>query len=129
MMLHYPLIPGRLRAWERAPEQAAVRRITATVNSLAVLPPGPRECGTGTGADLRLTFLTAPKGRVLASALVTGDGCQPVIFGAGATKITGVTPWSTPGVTALGVPYDGHALAVTVLKSAGLEWKLPFVPS
>jgi hypothetical protein len=108
---------------------AAVRRITAMVNSLPVFPPGARECGFGTGADLVLTFRTAPKGRVLASAIVTGDGCQPIIFGAGATKITSETPWSAAGVTALGVPYGGHALAVTVLKTAGLKWNLPFISS
>jgi hypothetical protein len=109
---------------------AAVRRITAMVNSLPVFPPGPRECGFGTGADLVLTFLSAPKGRVLATALVNGAGCQPVIFAAGATKITNDTQtWSATGVVTLGVPYHGHALAVTVLKTAGLKWNLPFVSS
>jgi hypothetical protein len=107
----------------------AVRRITAMLNSLPAFPPGPRECGGGAGADLVLTFLAAPKGRVLATALVTGDGCQPVIFGASATKITESTPWSATGVTVLGVPYGGHALAVTVLKTADLKWNLPFIPS
>jgi hypothetical protein len=108
---------------------AAVRRIIAMVNSLPAFPPGPRECGFGRGADLLLTFLAAPKGRVLATALVTGDGCQPVIFGTGTTKITEATPWSAAGVAALGVPYQGHALAVTVLKTAGLKWNLPFISS
>jgi hypothetical protein len=109
---------------------AAVRRITAMVNSLPVFPPGPRECGFGQGADLLLTFLAAPQGRVLATALVNGSGCQQVMFATGATKITNDTrTWSAAGVVTLGVPFQGHALAVTVLKTAGLKWNLPFVSS
>ncbi|MGH3291986.1 MAG: hypothetical protein ACRDP7_09290 [Trebonia sp.] len=108
----------------------AVRRIAAMVNSLPVFPPGPRECGPGTGADLVLTFLTAQKGRVLATAIVTGDGCQTVIFATGTTKITEATPWAeTAGVVGLGVPFQGHALAVSVLKTVGLKWNLPFSSS
>jgi hypothetical protein len=105
---------------------AAVGRVTALVNALPVFPPGPRECGLGQGDDLRLTFLAAPKGRVLATALVSGSGCQPVILAAGATQVTEATPWSAPGVTALGVPFQGRAVAVTVLKAAGLKWNLAF---
>ncbi|HEY6790395.1 MAG TPA: hypothetical protein VI365_24125 [Trebonia sp.] len=109
---------------------AAVRRITAMVNSLPVYPPEWSECGTGRGADLLLTFLAAPKGRVLATALLTEDGCQPVIFAVGSQKITSdTTTWNARGVTALGVPHQGHALAVTVLKTAGLKWNLPFISS
>jgi hypothetical protein len=107
---------------------AAVRRITALVNALPVFPPGPRECGSGTGADLVLTFRAAPQGRVLATALVNGSGCQPVIFAAGATTITSDTrTWNATGVITLGVPYQGHPLALSVLKAAGLRWNLPFV--
>jgi hypothetical protein len=106
---------------------AAVRRISAMVNSLPVFPPGPRECGLeGSGAAaLVLTFLTAAHGRVLATALVELEGCQPVIFAAGATNLTGATPdWNAPGVATLGVPFDGKALAATVLKTAGSPWNL-----
>jgi len=105
--------------------QEKVRRVTATVNSLPVFPPGPRECGPGGTAALMLTFLTAPRGRVLATAMVELEGCEPVIFAAGATKITNDTrTWSAPGVATLGVPFQGSALAATVLKTAGTKWNL-----
>jgi hypothetical protein len=105
---------------------AAVRRVTAMVNSLPVFPPGPRECGPGPdGAALVLTFLAAPKGRVLASAVVELEGCEPVIFGSGATKITDdIETWGAPGVVTLGVPFQGNALAVSVLKTVGSKWNL-----
>jgi len=107
---------------------AAVRRISAMVNSLPVFPPGPSECGgpDGSGtAALVLTFLAAPKGRVLATAMVELEGCEPVIFAPGTTKITDDTrTWSAPGVATLGVPLQGNALAVTVLKTAGSKWNL-----
>jgi hypothetical protein len=107
---------------------AAVRRITAMVNSLPVFPPGPSECGgpDGSGAAaLVLLFLAAPKGRVLATAMVELEGCEPVIFAPGATKITDDTQtWSAPGVAMLGVPLHGNALAATVLKTAGSNWNL-----
>jgi hypothetical protein len=114
---------------ETSARPVAVGRITAAVNSLPVFPPGPRECGFGMGADLMLTFLTAPKGRVLATALIEGSACQAVIFATGATKISEATPWDAAGVTALGVPFQGHTLAVSVLQAAGLTWNLPFQSS
>jgi hypothetical protein len=53
--------------------------------------------GSGTAA-LVLTFLAAPKGRVLATAMVELEGCEPVIFAPGATKITNDTrTWNAPG--------------------------------
>ncbi|MCW2932500.1 MAG: hypothetical protein JWM19_3462 [Actinomycetia bacterium] len=103
---------------------AAVRRITALVNSLPVFPPGPIGCGgpDGSGtAALALTFLAAPQGRVLATAMVEQEGCEPVLFAAGGTKIIND---SSPGVAMLGVPHHGNALAVTVLKAVGLKWNL-----
>jgi hypothetical protein len=112
---------------ETITDPAAVRHLAAMVNSLPVFPPGPRECGIGTGADLMLTFLAAPKGRVLATAFVTTAGCQQVMFATGATKITNnIETWMAAGVATLGVPYQGHALAVSVLKTAGLQWNLAF---
>jgi hypothetical protein len=105
----------------------AVRRITTMVNSLAVFPPGPRECGPGLGgtAALVLTFLAAPKGRVLATAMVELELCQPVIFAAGATKLSNDTrTWTGPGVATFGVPFQGKALAAGVLKTAGSKWNL-----
>jgi hypothetical protein len=102
-----------------------VRRVTAMVNSLPVFPPGPRECGPGGTAALVLTFLAAPKARVLATAMVELEGCEPVIFATGATRLTNDTrTWSGPGVAMLGVPYQGNALAATVLKTAGANWNL-----
>jgi hypothetical protein len=104
---------------------AAVRRIIAMVNSLPVFPPGPRECGFGRGDDLVLTFLAAPQGRILATALVNGGGCQQVVFAVGASKLTNDTrTWNARGVTALGVPFRGRAFAGTVLKTAGSKWNL-----
>jgi hypothetical protein len=115
---------------ETITDPAAVRHLAAMVNSLPVFPPGPRECGFGTGADLVLTFLAAPKGRVLATAFVTTAGCQQVMFATGATKITNdIETWMAAGVATLGVPYQGHALAVSVLKTAGLNWNLAFQSS
>jgi hypothetical protein len=102
-----------------------VRRVTVMVNSLPVFPPGPRECGPGGTAALVLTFLAALKGRVLATAMLELEGCEPVIFAAGATKLTNDTrTWSGPGVATLGAPYQGNALAATVLKTAGTKWNL-----
>ena len=102
-----------------------VRRITAMVNSLPVFPPGPRECGFSMGADLVLTFLAAPGGRVLATALVNTGLCEPVIFAAGTAQLTNDTrTWTAPGVTTLGVPFRGQALAASVLKTAGSTWNL-----
>lgn len=103
----------------------AVRRIIAMVNSLPVFPPGPRECGPGGAAALVLTFLAAPQGRVLATAFVSLEGCEQVLFAVGSQKITNDTgTWNARGVTALGVPFHGNALAVTVLKTAGPKWNL-----
>jgi hypothetical protein len=103
----------------------AVHGITTMVNSLPVFPPGPRECGFSTGADLVLTFLAAPQGRVLASAIVNTGGCEPVIFAAGTAQLTNDTrTWTAPGVTTIGVPFRGQALAASVLKTAGSTWNL-----
>jgi hypothetical protein len=103
----------------------AVHRISALVNSLPVFPPGPRECGPGGVAALLLTFLTAPQGRVLATAYVSTEGCEPVFFAVGSQKIINDTrTWNAPGVTELGVPFHGRAFADTVLKTAGSQWNL-----
>ena len=103
----------------------AVRRITAMVNSLPVFPPGPRECGPGGVAALVLTFLAAPQGKALATAYISTEGCEPVFFAVGAQKIINDTrTWNAPGVTELGVPFRGRALAGTVLKTAGSKWNL-----
>jgi hypothetical protein len=104
---------------------AAVRRITGMVNSLPVFPPGPRECGSNQGTELVLTFLAAPQGRVLATALVQTGYCEEVFFTVGTSKITNNTQtWYARGVAGLGVPYQGHVLAATVLKTAGSKWNL-----
>jgi hypothetical protein len=109
---------------------AAVRRITAMVNSLPVFPPGPRECGPGGVAALVLTFLGAPQGRVLATAYVSTEGCEPVFFAVGSQKIINDTrTWNAPGVTELGVPFRGRTFAGTVLKTAGSKWNLAFYSS
>jgi len=103
----------------------AVRQIRAMVNSLPVFPPGPRECGPGGVAALVLTFLTAPHGRVVATAYVSTQGCEPVFFAVGSQKIINNTrTWNAPGVTELGVPFRGRAFADTVLKAAGSKWNL-----
>jgi hypothetical protein len=105
----------------------AVRRVTAMVNALPVFPPGQLECGFGRGEvmALVLTFLSAPQGRVLATAYVSTEGCQPVLFAVGSQKITSdAGPWNAHGVTALGVPYQGRALAGAILKAAGSKWAL-----
>jgi hypothetical protein len=101
--------------------KAAVRRITALVNALPVFPPGPRECLLDGGAALVVTFRAAPKGRVLATAAAELEGCQPVLFARGTAKVTSD---SSPGVTMLGVPSQGTALAESVLKTAGSTWNL-----
>ena len=106
---------------------AAVRRITAMVNALPVFPPGQRECGLGRGdvEALVLTFLSAPHGTVLATAYVSTEGCQPALLAVGSQKITSDTQtWNAPGVTELGEPYGGRALAGTILNTAGSKWKL-----
>jgi hypothetical protein len=104
---------------------AAARRVTAMVNSLPVFPPGPRECGFTQGTELVLTFLAAPRGRVLATALVQTGYCEEVFFTVGPHKLTSNTQtWHAPGVAGLGVPYQGHVLAAAVLKAAGAKWNL-----
>ncbi len=81
--------------------------------------------GPGGVAALVLTFLGAPQGRVLATAYVSTEGCQPAFFAVGSQKITNDTrTWNARGVTALGVPFAGHAFAGTVLKTAGSKWNL-----
>ncbi|HET6190576.1 MAG TPA: hypothetical protein VFE59_26690 [Trebonia sp.] len=105
----------------------AVRRITAIVNALPVFPPGQRECGLGRGEveALVLTFLSAPHGTVLATAYISTEGCQPTLLAVGSQKITSDTrTWNAPGVTELGEPYGGRALAGTILNTAGSKWKL-----
>lgn len=106
---------------------AAVRRITAMVNALPVFPPGQRECGLGMGEveALVLTFLSAPRGRVLATAYLSTEGCQPAFLAVGSQKITSnARTWNAPGVTELGEPYQGRALAGTILNAVGVKWKL-----
>jgi hypothetical protein len=110
---------------ETVTSPAAVRRIVAMINSLPVYPPGWRECGPDGGlAALVLTFLAAPQGRVLATAVVDLEGCEPVGFAAGAVKDTAELPSVRGGFPALGMPYRGHAFAVAVLKTAGSTWNL-----
>jgi hypothetical protein len=104
-----------------------VRRITAMVNALPVFPPGQLECGLGRGevTALVLTFRSAPQGKVLATAYLSTEGCQPAFLAVGPQKITsGTLTRNAPGVTMLGVPYQGRALAAAILKTAGLKWKL-----
>jgi hypothetical protein len=102
---------------------AAVHRIAAMLNSQPSFPPGPRECGFNQGAELVLTFLAAPRGRVLATALVQTGYCEEVFFTVGTGKLTNnVQTWSAPGVVGLGVPYQGHVLAAAILKTAGSTW-------
>lgn len=104
---------------------AAVHRVIAMVNSQPVFPPGPRECGFNEGTELVLTFLAAPQGKVLATALIQTGYCEEVFFTVGTGKITNNTQtWSAPGVVGLGVPYQGHVLAATILKTAGSTWNL-----
>jgi len=106
-----------------SPEE--VQRVSAMVNSLPAFPPGPLECGPGGTAGLVLTFLAAAAGRVLATAYVSIEGCEQVLFAAGGQEITNDTrTWNAPGVTDLGVPYRGAALAGTVLKTVGSKWDL-----
>jgi hypothetical protein len=105
----------------------AVRRIAAMVNALPVFPPGQLECGLGRGETmaLALTFLSAQRGPVLATAYVSTEGCQPAFLAVGSRKITSDTrTWNAPGVTELGVPYQGRALAAAILKAAGSKWSL-----
>jgi hypothetical protein len=105
----------------------AVRRVTAMVNALPVFPPGQLECGLGRGevTALVLTFLSAQRGPVLATAYVSTEGCQPAFLAVGPQKITSNTrTWSAPGVTELGVPYQGRALAAAILAAAGSKWSL-----
>jgi hypothetical protein len=110
---------------ETVTSPAAVRRITVMVNALPSFPPGPRECGFNQGTELVLTFLAAPKGRVLATALIQTGHCEEVFFTVGTRKITNnLQTWYAPGVAGLGVPYQGHVLAATVLKTAGSKWNL-----
>jgi hypothetical protein len=104
-----------------------VRRITAMVNALPAFPPGQRECGLGRGEveALVLTFRSAPRGRVLATAYLSTEGCQPAFLAVGPQKITSNTrTWNAPGVTELGEPYQGRALARAILNAAGSKWKL-----
>jgi hypothetical protein len=104
---------------------AAVHRIIAMVNSQPVFPPGPRECGFNEGTELVLTFLAAQKGRVLATALVQTGYCEEIFFTVGTNRITNnIQTWYARGVVGLGVPYQGHVLAATVLKTAGSTWNL-----
>jgi hypothetical protein len=110
---------------ETVTSPAAVHPIAAMVNALPSFPPGPRECGFNQGTELVLTFLAAPKGRVLATALVQTGYCEEVFFTVGTSKITNNSQtWNAPGVVGLGVPYQGHALAASVLKTAGSKWNL-----
>jgi hypothetical protein len=95
------------------------------VSSLPAFPPGPRECGFNQGTELVLTFLAAPRGRVLATALVQTGYCEEAFFTAGTSKITSnIQTWHARGVAGLGVPYQGHVLAATILKTAGSTWDL-----
>jgi hypothetical protein len=104
---------------------AAVHRITAMVNSLSAFPPGPRECSFNQGTELVLTFLAAQRGRVLATALVEIGYCEEVFFTVGTSKITNnIQTWYARGVVGLGVPYQGHVLAATILKTVGSTWNL-----
>jgi hypothetical protein len=110
---------------ETVTSPAAVRRIAAMVNALPSFPPGPRECGFNQGTELVLTFLAAPQGRVIATSLVQTGYCEEVFLTVGTSKITNISQtWHAPGVVGLGVPYQGHVLAATVLKTAGSKWNL-----
>ena len=72
-----------------------------------------------------LTFLSAPRGEVLATAYLSTEGCQPAFLAVGPAKITSDTrTQNAPGVTELGVPYQGRALAAAILAAAGSAWKL-----
>jgi hypothetical protein len=105
----------------------AAVRVAAMVNALPVFPPGQLECGLGRGEvmALVLTFLSAPRGRVLATAYLSTEGCQSAFLAVGPRKITSdIRTQHASGVTELGVPYQGRALATAILNAAGSKWKL-----
>lgn len=72
-----------------------------------------------------LTFLSALRGKVLATAFVNIEGCEQVFFTIGSQRITNDTrTWDARGVAAFGTPFTGHTFAASVLKAAGSTWNL-----
>ena len=93
-------------------DPAKVRALTALINGLALFPPGAYNCPAGFGDNLVLTFRAGPRTPALAVATVDLAGCDGVDF-----TLNGKPqpPLAGPGTD------NGPR----ILKTAGLEWKIP----
>jgi hypothetical protein len=93
-------------------DQAAVRKLTALINGLALFPPGIFNCPADFGGSLVLTFLAGPGTPPLAVATAQLSGCGGVDLTIGGK--------SEPALAGPGT--DGGP---QILSAAGLSWKIP----
>jgi hypothetical protein len=86
-----------------------VRKLVELLNAQPTFPPGVHSCPFGDGRGLRLTFLSAVKGAVLATAFAASNGCGGVGL--------------TVGHRQVGLGW-GPGVAQETLAISGMNWKL-----
>jgi hypothetical protein len=97
-------------------DRARVARIAALIDALPLFPPGEYSCPLETGAQMRLTFKTAPHGRVVARVIAPYGGCGIVTLTVGDRSMPALTDETS----------TGQQLQQQVLAIAGVRW--PYRP-
>lgn len=100
-------------------DPARVRELVSLVNALPMSPSGVFACPMDDGRGVRLTFLAAMGGPVLATAFAASNGCGGVLL------VIGAGPLSTdgPGPRQVGLGF-GPDPAEKALAVSGMSWKL-----
>jgi hypothetical protein len=91
---------------------AKVAAIAAVIDGLALFPPGTFSCPADFGAQMRLTFRTAPGGPVVARVTAEYDGCGIVSLSIGGHSMPALSDYSS----------SGASLQQRVLAIAGVRW-------
>jgi hypothetical protein len=92
---------------------AKVRKVAGLVTAQPPAPPGPIACPADDDEALNLVFRADPRGHVLATAVLSLNGCE-------------FTDLTVNGKDhGLGKYGSGRSLATKVLQAADVAWKLP----
>jgi hypothetical protein len=100
-------------------EPDRVRELVSLVNALPMAPVGVRACPADDGRGVRLTFLAAAGGPVLATAFATSRGCGGALLAIGAGPLSTDRPG--PHRVSLGFGTDAAAKALAI---SGMNWRL-----
>jgi hypothetical protein len=100
-------------------DPARVRKLASLVNALPTFPSGVFSCPMDDGRGVRLTFLAAAGGPVLATAFAKSNGCGGVTLRIGPGQL--VTGNRDPHQVDLGFGDDTAQQAVAI---SGMHWRL-----